>query len=169
MNDYSGQVATADSFDKWDQHNAKPTFDGNLHSVPAKYSKLREGRQKAAILGILSGVLGIAAMLVIAGNPVTLAGWVALTIASTALGLLSTHQSCSIQRKSFDCIFGMVTVGIGGIGSIATVASRTLSLGHLTWGGISAVSDGTNVASFGITSGNSPGLFPSREDPWWTH
>ena len=108
MNDYSGQVATADSFDSWDKHNAKPTFDGNFASVP----KMRQARRTAEDWG---RVLELAALTLTAISLVSGIG-TAVAIAAFAVGAISTIYQCKIGPRR-ECFTGLGFIALGGFGS----------------------------------------------------
>jgi hypothetical protein len=110
MNDYSGQVATADSFDKWDQHNAKPTFDGNFASIP----KMRQARRTAEDWGrvLEFATLTLTAVSLFSGIGTTFA------IAAFAVGAISAIYQCKIGPRS-ECFTGLGFIAVGGFGSFA--------------------------------------------------
>jgi RHS repeat-associated protein len=124
MNDYSGKVGTADSFDRWGS-NAKwdppgRTSRGRARVSPpnpidafVKFSRSDSGRETAAYLGLGSLALwaigiGMAAICIPCMTVAVVVGY-----ASSALALASTSISCAAKAASFDCVSGIVTFGLG--------------------------------------------------------
>lgn len=149
MNDYSGKVGTADSYAIWTQHKANPKKDGNLRPRASNWAKLTVAQNIAMVASGASAALGVAAMVMLAVNPVGLATLaVGFGIASTIVGLLSTSIDCSADSTSFECISGMMTSAAG----IAGAAMRTGSFAmKIAGGAIEGTSTWVGANLFGIS------------------
>ena len=151
MNDYSGNVSTADAVDHWgggiNDWDPQVTERPRLRIVTRGYSTkpqaLQIPRQTAASNAeIFSGLIGAALMFGLGATPVGLV----LNLVSIGLSIYSAGVYCSDNPESADCLMAIVGVGMGLVGAGAAYQLFAKS-GGLAIGAIGAITDSFNLAT----------------------
>lgn len=155
-NDYSGKVMTADSFDSWgatsvwDWPAIKAGLDERL-----KTERDARAKEDANFWGAISLGLTVAAWVVVAvGCAICASVALGVSIASTAAGAISTANSCSIKVASFDCISGVATLGLGGVGKISERLIETNRVGKELSGTWQVAQAGVGIGKMSDIYGN---------------